>query len=285
MLSFEHGYMVDLFRYFEPEKRGVFTCWNTYIDARYFGSLYSSIVIFKMCLVRKSNFGTRIDYILCTPNLLPWFKSCSVESDIMGSDHCPVSAIFHDNHPVTGESLLSALLNEPSTDYRDPPQLCAKFWDKFSKKQLKLKDWTTKPASLKRDLSLNYSNADFNTINDLNTSIQNPKKQKTLNVYSSQKSQPKRHQQASILNYIRQQPSATILSDNASFISDSESSNNVPNLCNSKPEETCQSLDIAKKFWSEKFTPMPVPLCHHEEPCKLLQSVLRIVFFYYIDSL
>ncbi|KAI8850852.1 Endonuclease/exonuclease/phosphatase [Chytridium lagenaria] len=62
------GNMVDLFRYFHPERRGAFTCWNTLIDAR------------------KSNYGTRIDYITCTAGLLPWMKSCDIDASIMGSD-------------------------------------------------------------------------------------------------------------------------------------------------------------------------------------------------------
>ena len=34
--------------------------------------------------------GTRLDYILVNEDLTKWFKSCNVEQDIMGSDHCPV---------------------------------------------------------------------------------------------------------------------------------------------------------------------------------------------------
>ncbi|ORY45146.1 DNase I-like protein [Rhizoclosmatium globosum] len=45
--------LVDLFRWFHPDRVGAFTCWNTLIDAR------------------RANFGTRLDYILVSPGLLP----------------------------------------------------------------------------------------------------------------------------------------------------------------------------------------------------------------------
>ncbi|KAJ3122470.1 Class II abasic (AP) endonuclease [Nowakowskiella sp. JEL0407] len=74
-----NGSVVDLFRHFNPEKRHAFTCWNTLINAR------------------ASNYGTRIDYILVTPNLLKFFTSCEIQSWILGSDHCPVTAEFLDS--------------------------------------------------------------------------------------------------------------------------------------------------------------------------------------------
>ena len=51
-----------------------YTCWN---------SIYN---------LRSKNWGTRIDYVLCTKDV-----ECSdsgIMAEIMGSDHCPVYAVF-----------------------------------------------------------------------------------------------------------------------------------------------------------------------------------------------
>ena len=61
--------MIDLYRYFQPTTSKAFTCWNTQLDAR------------------QSNYGTRIDYIICNESLLPWFKSCDIDSGILGSNN------------------------------------------------------------------------------------------------------------------------------------------------------------------------------------------------------
>ncbi|KAJ3013580.1 Class II abasic (AP) endonuclease [Thoreauomyces humboldtii] len=115
------GPLLDAFRVFHPEQEKAFTCWNTLINAR------------------PVNYGTRIDYILPTPGLRPWLKDSAVEADVMGSDHCPVSCLFHDKHPETGEELAAAMTPEGWTDgERQPPPLCVKYWDAFSGTQQKL---------------------------------------------------------------------------------------------------------------------------------------------------
>lgn len=43
---------------------------------------------------RKTNYGTRIDYILCSSGLVPHLSKAEVWGDVMGSDHCPVMAEF-----------------------------------------------------------------------------------------------------------------------------------------------------------------------------------------------
>jgi exodeoxyribonuclease-3 len=39
---------------------------------------------------RARNVGWRIDYILCTPGLLPYVKRAEIDDEEHGSDHCPV---------------------------------------------------------------------------------------------------------------------------------------------------------------------------------------------------
>ncbi|MEM7147713.1 MAG: exodeoxyribonuclease III, partial [Verrucomicrobiota bacterium] len=40
---------------------------------------------------RARNVGWRIDYWCISPELRPRLKSAHILSDVMGSDHCPVS--------------------------------------------------------------------------------------------------------------------------------------------------------------------------------------------------
>jgi AP endonuclease-2 len=104
---------------FEAEKK--MTCvpsgWNTKISAR------------------ESNYGTRIDYILATPGLLPWIKAADIQPEIKGSDHCPVFIDLHDqivDASGVNLSLKDAMHFRQGTE---PPRLAARFWDEYSGKQ------------------------------------------------------------------------------------------------------------------------------------------------------
>ncbi|GAA5850866.1 hypothetical protein JCM9279_006222 [Rhodotorula babjevae] len=118
----ENGIMIDITRRLHPDRLGMFTCWNTKIDAR------------------PTNYGARIDYILITPALLPWVKDSDIQRDIMGSDHCPVYLDLHDELDIPGRGKVS-LWNElnPGRSKSDPPPpppaFAARFYDEFSGKQ------------------------------------------------------------------------------------------------------------------------------------------------------
>ncbi|HTY90356.1 MAG TPA: exodeoxyribonuclease III [Methanocella sp.] len=66
----EHGF-IDTFRIFEKEG-GHYTYWDTFTKAR------------------ERNVGWRIDYFYISENLRNDLKDAFIESDVMGSDHCPV---------------------------------------------------------------------------------------------------------------------------------------------------------------------------------------------------
>ncbi|KUI72757.1 DNA-(apurinic or apyrimidinic site) lyase 2 [Cytospora mali] len=70
--------MWDITRTFHPNRQGMFTCWETKKNAR------------------PGNFGSRIDYILCTAGLKKWFEDSNIQEGLMGSDHCPVYATMAD---------------------------------------------------------------------------------------------------------------------------------------------------------------------------------------------
>ncbi|KAL1755499.1 Endonuclease/exonuclease/phosphatase [Schizophyllum commune] len=137
----EHGGpLVDVCKRFWPERKGMYTCWNTKISAR------------------ASNYGTRIDFILVTPGLLPLVKHADIQPDVKGSDHCPVVIEFHDEVDVDAiPSSVKVHLSLPPGATRvslqtlmpppaSAPRLAAKNWDEYSGKQ-KLLDGFFKGAA------------------------------------------------------------------------------------------------------------------------------------------
>ena len=68
--------LVDTFRFLHPTEEKAYSCWSTLIDAR------------------KTNYGTRIDYILVSKKLAKSVTKGEVWRHIEGSDHCPVFAEF-----------------------------------------------------------------------------------------------------------------------------------------------------------------------------------------------
>ncbi|KAJ9108869.1 hypothetical protein QFC21_000189 [Naganishia friedmannii] len=135
--------MRDVTREQWKDRKGMYTCWNTKLDAR------------------ASNYGSRIDYILVTPSLLPWVAHSDIQQDIYGSDHCPVYLDLRES--ITGEDgkevLLRDLLGSPTLSSQqglaaivdgerpDPPALATRFWDEYSGKQTSLKDFFGKKAT------------------------------------------------------------------------------------------------------------------------------------------
>ncbi|VDD79561.1 unnamed protein product [Mesocestoides corti] len=113
--------MVDLFRLAYPERSEAFTCWSVQTGAR------------------KTNYGTRIDYILCDKDLVGTFRKGDVVADIMpeveGSDHCPVWALL----PVTVPTGRTSL-----------PPLCTHFWPQCQKRQLQLSSFLKSVALEKK---------------------------------------------------------------------------------------------------------------------------------------
>ena len=67
----ESGF-VDTFRYFYPDKEGVYSWWPYRFKAR------------------EKNAGWRIDYFIVSSSLKERLQDASIHTDIMGSDHCPI---------------------------------------------------------------------------------------------------------------------------------------------------------------------------------------------------
>ncbi len=67
----ENGF-VDTYRYFYPDKEGVYSWWSYMFQAR------------------AKNAGWRIDYFVVSESLKDRLEGADIHTRIMGSDHCPV---------------------------------------------------------------------------------------------------------------------------------------------------------------------------------------------------
>lgn len=67
----DHGF-IDSFRMFK-QGNGFYTWWTHWANAR------------------ERNVGWRIDYFLVSASLKPKIKAAEIHTDVMGSDHCPIS--------------------------------------------------------------------------------------------------------------------------------------------------------------------------------------------------
>lgn len=67
---------IDTFRYIHPNLEGVYSWWSYRFNAR------------------KNNAGWRIDYFLVSENLKDKIEDASIDTKILGSDHCPVKLIM-----------------------------------------------------------------------------------------------------------------------------------------------------------------------------------------------
>lgn len=144
----EEPVLYDLCREFHPDREGMYTHWEQKINAR------------------PGNFGSRIDFVLCSIKIKDWFMESNIQEGLMGSDHCPVYAVTKDvvpgmgNAAQNGEETLEhhildimnptgmfkdgARLREYST--KDVPPLSGKLLTEFNKRQNIRDMFSKKPA-------------------------------------------------------------------------------------------------------------------------------------------
>ena len=63
---------IDTFRYFYPDREGIYSWWSYRFSAR------------------AKNAGWRIDYFCVSESLKERLKDAKILTDVMGSDHCPI---------------------------------------------------------------------------------------------------------------------------------------------------------------------------------------------------
>jgi AP endonuclease-2 len=83
----EQPVLWDLCRTFHPDRLGMYTCWETKKNAR------------------PGNYGSRIDYVLCSDGIKDWFSDSNIQEGLLGSDHCPVHATLKDTVDTDGQTL------------------------------------------------------------------------------------------------------------------------------------------------------------------------------------
>lgn len=131
--------MWDICRSFHPDRKGMFTCWEQKINAR------------------PGNFGSRIDYVLCNEGFKDWFCECNIQEGLMGSDHCPVYAVFKDKVNIDGSEVdLKDLMSygmffrgtrEREWSTKDLLPMSAKLIPEFDRRR-SIRDMFTKKPSL-----------------------------------------------------------------------------------------------------------------------------------------
>lgn len=72
----ESGF-IDTYRYFYPDKEGVYSWWSYMFQAR------------------AKNVGWRIDYFVASKVLQDRLAGADIHTQVMGSDHCPVELTLH----------------------------------------------------------------------------------------------------------------------------------------------------------------------------------------------
>ncbi|KAI0272375.1 Endonuclease/exonuclease/phosphatase [Gloeopeniophorella convolvens] len=282
------GPLVDVCRQFWPDREGMYTCWNTKIGAR------------------ETNYGTRIDYVLVTPGLLPWVKACDIQPSVKGSDHCPVFVDLHDEiTTAAGETLVLRELMHMRGDAakREPPRLAAKYWPEFQGKQTLMSSFFVKrgsgtkaPSSARKAPSVTPPKARsaLATAFDVLDSDPAPAPTPTLEEAPSATAlpvpddpslQPDRVQTAAGLPETRKRPRAEPApaagpskskkpkpgqAKLSAFFAKPSTSKSAP-----KPAEIIDLCDDSEEpedaaaSWSALFTRMPPPLCTvHNEPTK-----------------
>ena len=76
MTSLLNSGFTDTFRYFNPDKEGIYSWWSYRFKAR------------------EKNAGWRIDYFIASSSLNSKLVSADIHTQIMGSDHCPVELVI-----------------------------------------------------------------------------------------------------------------------------------------------------------------------------------------------
>lgn len=74
--DFLNSGFIDTYRFFNPDKEGVYSWWSYRFNAR------------------NNNAGWRIDYFCASDELKDRLVSANIHTEILGSDHCPVELVI-----------------------------------------------------------------------------------------------------------------------------------------------------------------------------------------------
>ncbi|OCL12264.1 DNA lyase Apn2 [Glonium stellatum] len=130
----------DICRGFHEDRKGMYTHWEQKINAR------------------PGNYGSRIDYVLCSIEMKSWILDSNIQEGLMGSDHCPVYATFKQKVDLRGKEVdILDIMNPPGMfkegkklrEYstKDIPAFSGKLLPEFDKRR-SIKDMFTRKPSL-----------------------------------------------------------------------------------------------------------------------------------------
>ncbi len=219
--------LVDTFRYLHPSQGKAYTCWSTVLNCR------------------KTNHGTRIDYILVSPALVSHLRRAEVWAHVEGSDHCPVYA----------ELELKTL---PAAR---PPPLCSSYFSELKQQKLSMflsarpktdGEGTDSKASRKRSL----------------TTVGNS------SAKARRTSQAVGKGQTSLLSMFQQRTAEETRSSALVGTGDTSSSQKETDSPAGLPPDTASLPSLSSQLseeWRNVFSgPPKPPLCRgHQEPCVL----------------
>ncbi|EXJ61249.1 AP endonuclease 2 [Cladophialophora psammophila CBS 110553] len=148
----EKPVMWDVCRSFHEDRKGMYTCWETRVNAR------------------PGNYGSRIDYVVCSHDMKDWFSDANIQEGLMGSDHCPVYAVLKDTVVVDGvERHMLDMVNPPgmfvsglrkqewTTKCMLP--MSGKLIQEFDKRQSIRDMFTRKPTLIKSKIGIEETDA------------------------------------------------------------------------------------------------------------------------------
>ncbi|KAL9623120.1 MAG: hypothetical protein Q9160_002634 [Pyrenula sp. 1 TL-2023] len=97
--------LYDPCRAFHEDREGMYTCWETKVNAR------------------PGNYGARIDYVLSSIDMRDWFVDANIQEGLMGSDHCPVYTIFKEKVTIGNEETHISNIMNPEGTFRNGTRL------------------------------------------------------------------------------------------------------------------------------------------------------------------
>ncbi|EPY49305.1 AP-endonuclease Apn2 [Schizosaccharomyces cryophilus OY26] len=234
------GLLLDIGRIRHPTRKGMFTCWNTRLN------------------MRPTNYGTRIDYTLATPDLLPWVQDADIMAQVMGSDHCPIYIDFRD-------SLDNVPLYELLSHAKDPPSLSACHHSAYRPSK-NIHSMFQKFEKLKKS----KSESDIDLEDSSKTPSHSPSAISGTPSSVPENGPPekrRRTQQPKLSTFFMKKPQSTDKNEGEKVappmieVDDIESKVTVSNSSN------VESVTAWKSMFQKKLP----PLCDgHKEPCKLL---------------
>ena len=237
---FCQNWVTDTFRHFYPDQKGAYTVWNTLINAR------------------PVNYGARIDYILVDKAFVDQVVSIRHDTQVMGSDHCPITIEFKPFSGVEGD--------EDGYKYT-PPALCSRFYAEFRQKTIL--DYFNKPhttSSVSKSAPALKKPGTHPPQPPKKTPILQPEKKKQKLALD-----PK---QRKLTDYFKKKDPAEQPVDEQQKASGVKPPSEKHELVAAPPNKSLPEEFLTEKQrevknqWAMLTQPKPVPKCYHKEPAQ-----------------